>query len=78
MAGRKYSNQMGDMARANVTSAVSEEVERQASEGVLGKYSPRALILRGTNALLGVGSSDRARAIRSGIKANKIKQSRKK
>jgi len=75
---RVYSNQTGKMARANVTSRVSEEVERQASDSIFGRFSPRGAILRGVNSLLAIGDSGRARAVRTGRKVNKIKQSRKK
>ena len=65
--------------RKNTATAVyAQEAARQAGASPLGIFSPRGAIIRGVQALQSIGSSDRARATRGGIKANRIIQERKK
>ena len=40
------------LKKGNIISKGSQEAERQASEGMMKGYSPRALLLRGANKLL--------------------------
>ena len=92
MAGRTYSNQSDRSLPVTVVSRktgkpnpkktrrLRENTATAAMLGAspLGTFSPRGAIIRGVQALQSIGSSDRARATRGGIKANRIIQERKK
>lgn len=76
MAGRKYSNQATNRLKRN--NALEHTTEKNERLG-MAKYSPLTMLGKGVNRAAGaVAGGETARVIRHGIKANKIKQSRKK